>query len=467
MKKRAIKTQLIISFLTLSTLIIGSLSIITLSLMNNHFNQYVEEKQNDVLNQYVDSLDLVWENNQGKWSKTELENLSKKALDNHFYFSIKSPNEKIIWELEGEKLSKAKEKLKQHAKLVSNTKGATLNKEITTSKKLSVDDQSIGTVTFYYYGPIAYTEHDAMFISGMKKSLLIMGVLALLASFVFASWISQKLSLPLKHVSHFTHQLRNGHYDETLPQETSINEINLLIDALNDLSQQLNKQAALRKRLTSDISHELRTPLTTLKGNVEALIDGVWDVTPERLQSCYDEINRLTRLIGNIELINQIEEKKQALRLTQFDLLELTESVITNFSSKIAEKKITVTIQGEPVFVTADQDQMNQVLTNLLSNALKFTHKEGKISFNLLQKKGNALLTIKDNGIGIEKDQLTHIFDRFYMTDPSRNRALGGQGIGLAIVKGMVEAHNGIITVESQLGIGTTFTIKLPQKQNQ
>lgn len=463
MKNRSIKTQLILSFLTLSTLIIGALSIITLSLMNNHFNQYVEEKQKDILTQYVDTLDLIWENNQGSWQKEELNNLAKKALDNHVYFSIESPDKRIVWQLNTKQLNAAETKLNQHAKRVSSTKGVTLNQKVTTSRKLRVDEKEIGTVTFYYYGPFAYTEHDAMFISGMKRSLLLMGLVALIASLIFASWIAQKLSLPLKHVSVFTHQLTLGTYSKELPQETAIDEINLLIDSLNNLSNQLDKQAALRKRLTSDISHELRTPLTTLKGNVEAMIDGVWEVTPERLQTCYDEIDRLTRLIGNIELINQIEEKKQSLSLSYFNLTELTQSVIGNFSSKTEEKEIDITVNDEPIFVTADQDKLNQVLINLLSNALKFTQNNGNISFYLSQTKEMVSLTIKDNGIGIENDQLTHIFERFYMSDPSRNRALGGQGIGLAIVKGVIEAHNGVITVESKLGVGTSFHVLLPK----
>ncbi|MFW7433596.1 sensor histidine kinase [Vagococcus carniphilus] len=462
MKKRSIKTQLILSFLTISILIIGTLSVLTLSLMNNHFNQFVEEKQDELMNQYVDSLELIYQSNQHKWSETELEALTQKTMENHLYFSIDSSDNKTIWQLPKTELKKKKETLKRHANKVSKTKGATLNEEVVVTKPLKKKNTSFGQVNFYFYGPFAYTEHDAMFISSMKKSLMTVALVALLISFIFASWISQKLSLPLKHVSQFTHQLTVGKYTETLPQETSINEINLLIDSLNDLSYQLEKQANLRKQLTSDISHELRTPLATLKGNIEALMDGIWEATPERLQSCYDEVDRLTRLVGNLELINKIEEKKEALVMSEFDLYDLIQSIMINFSSKIEEKDLRVTAEGKSLMVTADKDKMNQVLTNLLSNAIKFTQKNGQITFLLKQEKNKTILQIKDNGMGIEKEQLPFIFDRFYMVDTSRNREIGGQGIGLSIVKGAIEAHQGNITVESQLGIGTTFTITLP-----
>ncbi len=462
MKKRTIRTQLTVSFLVIATLIIGSLSLITLGLTNNHFSKYVNERQEDLLNQYVNTIDLLWINNNDTWNLDELSTLSDKAIESNFYFSIEDKQQNTIWELQGKKLEAAQIKLKENALRVSETKSVELDKTITVTKDLISNDKVFGVITFYYLGPFAYTEHDAMFISSMKQSLMYVAFTAFLVSFIFASWISKRLGLPLKHVSDLTHQLTRGEYSLKIPQETSIIEINSLIDSLNDLSSQLEKQAGLRKRLTTDISHELRTPLATLKGNIEAMIDGVWELTPDRLQSCYDEVDRLTRLIKNIELVNKIETNYDNLEKTNFDLYQLCKSVIDNFASKIEEKALTVNVHGEKVNLFADKDKINQVLTNLLSNAIKFTQKEGKITFTVKKENKNALLIIEDNGIGIEIDQLTHIFDRFYMADPSRSRNLGGQGIGLAIVKSVVEAHNGTIEAKSNLGLGTIFTISIP-----
>ncbi|EAC6768370.1 HAMP domain-containing histidine kinase, partial [Listeria monocytogenes] len=144
------------------------------------------------------------------------------------------------------------------------------------------------------------------------------------------------------------------------------------------------------------------------------------------------------------------------------NIYKLIESVIENFASKIESKNLHVEIQGDNINISADKDKMNQVVINLLNNAIKFTQKEGTIKFSISKNKDHVLLIVEDNGIGIEKDQQLHIFDRFYMADPSRSRALGGQGIGLAIVKSVVEAHKGSITVKSKLGLGTKFVIKLP-----
>lgn len=253
-----------------------------------------------------------------------------------------------------------------------------------------------------------------MFISGIKQSLLYVALVAFVVSILLASWIATRFARPLKNVSDFTRQLARGKYSRKIQLETSISELISLMDSLNELSNQLEMQDGLRKRLTTDIAHEIRTPLTTLKGNIEGMIDGVWEVTPSRLQSCYDEIDRLTRLIGNIELITKIETNYDHLDKTEFDIFRLIESIIENNKIKFEEKKITVSIiGGEKTKIVADKDKINQVLTNLISNAIKFTQKEGRIEIALTTTKESLFLTVQDNGIGIDRAHQLHIFDRF------------------------------------------------------
>lgn len=464
MRTRTIRIQLVISFLTIATLIIGSLSLITIGLTNNHFSKYVNERQENLLNQYVKTVDLLWSNNNETWNNEAIKELADKALEDNIYFSIEDVEKNIIWKLKGDELVSAQEQLKEssvNATLKSNVEQDSM---IEKEKKLISQGTQFGSITFYYLGPFAYTEHDAMFLSGIKQSLLYVAIVAFVVSFLLASWIANRFARPLRNVSEFTKQLSSGEYSRKIQQETSISELNSLVESLNDLSNQLEMQDGLRKRLTSDISHELRTPLTTLKGSIEGMIDGVWEVTPNRLQSCYDEIDRLTRLIGNIELINKIETNYDYLEKTEFDMYKLAESVIENHKIKLAEKKITVNLSGDKTNILADKDKINQVLTNLLSNAIKFTQKEGRIEITITTRKEKIYLTVQDNGIGIDKAHQLHIFDRFYMVDPSRSSALGGQGIGLAIVKSIVEAHKGTIRVTSDLGLGTKFVLTLPLK---
>lgn len=184
MRKRTIRTQLTVSFLVIATLIIGSLSLITLGLTNNHFSKYVNERQEDLLNQYVNTIDLLWINNNDTWNLDELSTLSDKAIESNFYFSIEDKQQNTIWELQGKKLEAAQIKLKENALRVSETKSVELDKTITVTKDLISNDKVFGVITFYYLGPFAYTEHDAMFISSMKQSLMYVAFTAFLVSFL-------------------------------------------------------------------------------------------------------------------------------------------------------------------------------------------------------------------------------------------------------------------------------------------
>lgn len=462
MKKWTIRTQLAISFVTITVLIIGSLSFLTLNLLNNHFSKYVNERQEDRLQQYVKTIEEDFEENGEIWTEYELSKLSNQALESDFYFSIKDTKQEVIWQLEGNQLKSAQKQLKKKALQIAKNKSVTFKQLKHVSKTLTSNNKSFGTIIFYYMGPFAYTEHDAMFISRMKKSLVYVALVALVISLLLASNLSKRIGKPLKHISEFTHQLTRGNYASIVSKETPVAEINSLIDSLNQLSDQLDRQTALRKRLTTDISHELRTPLTTLKGTVEGMIDGVWEITPGRLQSYYDEIDRLTRLIANIELIDKIEANDTQLEKSVFNMRLLLDSVVQIFANNVNQQQLTVSVQGDEAIIFADKDKLNQVWTNLLSNAIKFTPKKGKIHIRLKRQSNLFVMSIEDNGIGIENTQQRHIFDRFYMADSSRSRKMGGQGIGLSIVKSVIEAHNGRIVVQSKLSEGTKFTITIP-----
>ena len=248
-------------------------------------------------------------------------------------------------------------------------------------------------------------------------------------------------------------------------EESGIREIDDLRDSVNELSLQLQRQQEIRNRLSSDIAHEIRTPLTTLKGNIEAMIDGVWEVSEERLYRCYEEVNRITRLIGEIDRINEIESQESQLQKSTFDLKELSQQIWDNFQALLIERQIHCSISGNSVLVSADRDKMHQVITNLLFNAIKFTPSGGKIDLHVSQSRDTVSFRIMDNGQGIPPDEVSQIFERFYMAEPSRNSQLGGQGIGLSIVKSIIHAHHGTISVDSVYGKGTTFTITLPKNK--
>ncbi len=234
--------------------------------------------------------------------------------------------------------------------------------------------------------------------------------------------------------------------------------------AINHLAQALSEQESLRKRLTSDVAHELRTPLSAVSSHLEAMIEGIWEATPERLQSCQEEIKRLGSLVADLQRLANIEDGNLKLSKTRVDLQEIAQTAVRNLESEGMKKQISLSVSGSPAYADADRERIIQVAMNLLSNALRYTPQNGHIEVETLETEAESILRVKDNGIGIPEQELPYIFERFYRTDKSRNRKTGGTGIGLTIAKSIVESHGGKITVESTVGEGSSFTVLLPKR---
>lgn len=287
--------------------------------------------------------------------------------------------------------------------------------------------EEIGMLEVQSVSPYAYTKHDALFISGMKSTVVLVALISLLIPLFFALLVAKKLSSPIVTINDFTKEIAKGRYSNLSLEETGIREIDDLLVSVNDLSLQLQHQQKIRNRLSSDIAHEIRTPLTTLKGNIEAMIDGVWEISEERLYRCYEEVSRITRLIGEIDRINELESQESQLQKTTFDLTELAQQIVDNFQPMLVENKLNCSVSGDRVFISADRDKIHQVLTNLLANAIKFTPSGGRIDLYVSQSKGTTSFRIIDNGQGIPPEEVGQIFERFYMmAEPSRNSKLGG-----------------------------------------
>jgi signal transduction histidine kinase len=224
----------------------------------------------------------------------------------------------------------------------------------------------------------------------------------------------------------------------------------------------LEQQERLRKRLTGDVAHELRTPLATLQSHLEAMVDGVWEPDKNRLISCLDETVRLSKLTFDLERLARYDSENMQLNKEKFDLTQLIRQTVLNFESSFMANGAKLQYLTESLEITADEDKISQVLVNLLANAQKFTGKGGEASISLTKKGDMAEILVSDTGQGIAKKDLPYIFERFYRADPSRSRITGGSGIGLTIVKAIVLAHKGTISVTSEQGKGTVFTVLLP-----
>jgi signal transduction histidine kinase len=240
----------------------------------------------------------------------------------------------------------------------------------------------------------------------------------------------------------------------------------MLVAETNHLANALSEQDNVRKRITTDAAHELRTPLTAVSSHLEAMIEGVWETTPERLRSCYEEVMRLSSLVADLERLARIENENLVLDKARVDLLEIVGAVGENLRAEIAKKNLSLLIEGDSSFIDADKDRLYQVFTNLLSNAIKYTPEGGHIRLAVEDSAKSGVVYTEDDGIGIPEKELPLVFERFYRTDESRNRKTGGAGIGLAIVKSIVAAHGGTVEARSVNGPGSRFVVTLPKRDS-
>jgi signal transduction histidine kinase len=239
-----------------------------------------------------------------------------------------------------------------------------------------------------------------------------------------------------------------------------------LVKRFNKMVEELERADKQRRNLTADIAHELRTPLHIIQGNLEGVLDGVYEATPEHINNTLDETKLLARLVEDLQTLSLAETGQLPLHPTRFLLADLLADLTSSYSSQAASQGIDLTTQIEnpDQELNADYDRLNQVLSNLISNALRHTPEGGKISVEAESASSgerSVRIKVKDSGSGIASENLPFIFDRFWRGDRSRTHRTNS-GLGLAITKQLVLAHGGEIKVESEIGKGTIFVIELP-----
>jgi len=296
------------------------------------------------------------------------------------------------------------------------------------------------------------------FIRSMLWSVGFMLIIAVLIAFFMANRISRPVLMAAKRA----YLISRGRYKMDDRVSSDITEIQTLIDSMDKLGLELEEQENLRKRLMSDIAHELRNPVTVVKSHLEAFEDQVWEPTPERIRLTVSEVDRLSLLISEVEKLTTLE-KADSLVLSTVNLSDLLEKTALTFDPLYANKSVKLTREIDAnVSAVVDTAKIRQVVENLLSNAMRYTDSGGTVKLSLAKEASGIKITVADSGIGISEKDLPYIFERFYRTDKSRARASGGIGIGLAIVKAIVEAHHGSIKAESREGSGSVFTVTLP-----
>ena len=299
------------------------------------------------------------------------------------------------------------------------------------------------------------------------KMFLLAAMAAFMVAFGVAWLFSYRITRPLRVMSDATKSFAMGDFTVRVPVYSN-DEVGELAVAFNQMAETLASSEAMNRNFIANVSHELKTPMTTISGFVDGIIDGT--IPPER-QSYYlgivsQEVKRLSRLVKTMLDLSRIDSGKMKLHKSRFDINNTIVLTLLSFESKIEEKEID--IRGledfEPLYVDGDPDMIHQVLYNLLENAVKFTDEGGYIEVHTTTPSGKVVVSVRNSGPGIPPDDVKLIFDRFYKTDKSRSKDKTGMGLGLFIVKTMVQLHGGEIRVESVENEYTLFEFWIPNK---
>jgi len=333
---------------------------------------------------------------------------------------------------------------------------------------VKINDEHVGTLLVVAPESGMSATLTGEFLAALNRGVLLAVIVAGLVAIILAAILVRQIIAPLHRLQSAADAIASGDLSQRV-KVTSRDEIGDVSRAFNQMAQTLEHDEHLRRHMMADIAHELRTPLTVIQGQVEALLDGVFPLTPDQLAPIHDETILLSRLVADLRELALAEAGQLAIEHRPVDLSDLISRVAAAVEPVAAEKGITLSVEvspGLPV-ISADADRLNQVLHNLLSNALRHTPPGGKISLRAeveREEEDEVWLEVSDTGEGIPQEQLSYVFDRFYRADPARSRGTGGTGLGLAIVRAIVEAHGGQVSVASDgiPGHGSTFTLNLP-----
>lgn len=324
----------------------------------------------------------------------------------------------------------------------------------------------VGQVRLWAFGSEALlTKADDAFRTNSYTAIAWSAAVAIALAFIMGSFASRSLTRPIKIITSTAAQIRGG----DLTARTGLtgdDEIGRLGETFDGMAASLERDIQFEHRLTSDVAHELRTPLMAMLVTVEAMQDGVLPADDEHFETVASEIRRLSRLVDAMLHLSRIENGKREMHVEHTDVVHMMRSLVGVQHQLFHERGLHLRFDDKTsrheLYADIDPDLVREAITNIMSNAMRYTPQHGWIVVSVDTDRKDAIISVRDTGIGIAEEDVPKVFSRFWRSDASRERVSGGLGVGLSITKEIVDLHNGTIAVESELGKGTTFTIRIP-----
>ena len=314
---------------------------------------------------------------------------------------------------------------------------------------IQVDGQTAGYLIF---SPPPYNENspEGDFLDRINQLLVYSALVTTAVALALGILLARSLTSPIRDLTRATHAVSEGDLSQQVHVH-SRDELGELAGAFNKMSSALAASINARRQMTADIAHELRTPLSLILGHAEAVHDGILPSTKENFEIIREEAGRLEHLVDDLRTLSLADAGELSIEKQPISMQKLLQDIASVYQHRLQKQNITLELDfpAELPSVQADANRMTQVLTNILDNALRYTPENGKIILAANKVKEGIELTVRDSGAGIAAEEVSHIFDRFYRLDASRDREEGGSGLGLAIAKSIVQAHGGQIWAES------------------
>lgn len=304
-------------------------------------------------------------------------------------------------------------------------------------------------------------------INIIEQQLIIVSIVVLILSIIVAYFISKRLSLPITKISRAAKLIAKGKLKTEFETTSDIKELIDLTNSLNDMKNELSKTEELQKDLMANVSHDLKTPLTMIKAYAELILDiniNDKEKCKNNLNIIIEEVNRLNNLVNDILALTKVENELDKLDISEFDLIKLIEKIVKQHNIYVIKDGFSIEFihdNIEKLIIKADKKKIEQVIYNLLNNALNYTGDDKKVIIKVSEDNDNYSVMVIDSGKGIDKKEIDHIFDRYYRSKKNHKRYVYGTGLGLSIVKNILLLHNYDYGVRSTKNKGTIFYFKI------
>lgn len=443
--KRVMLVSIAVSLIT----IISSVVVLS-AVWNQHFQSYTRENVQRVADGTAAAIADGYEQSNGDWYGGALSAAtSASSLYDSVYLQVRTIDGTIVYD--------------DRANDVLGSVDVKEDGSNVASAPIMVDGEKVGTVLVRVPGSeTLLTKFDEDFRDKSYNAMIFAAVIALIIAMVMGAIFARTIAAPVKKITNAAKALKEGDYSARTGM-TGSDEIARLGNMFDLMADSVESNRKLERRLVTDVAHELRTPLMAIQSTVEAMIDGVFKPDAERLETLNSEVQRLSRLVDALLKLSRLESRTKPIEQKKVDLTEMLSSVVQTHQAYIHDAGLNLEFEYDPhVYVFGDADLLRQTTANLISNAVRYTPEGGTIT--IMARKGDLMgqIVVKDTGIGLTPEEAKLVFQRFWRADSGRARATGGLGIGLSVVKEIVEQHNGWVRVEGRPNEGACFTIYIP-----